>query len=132
MLSVEEQIEHLKEKGISFKLTNEEDAKHFLIEHNYYFKLTSYRHNFPKYHSGKQKGKYVGLDFFHLQDLSIVDMYLRNMILSTCLSIEHSLKVNLLRNMELNKLNSIQISREYTDIYPKCLDEIKVTKDVGT
>ena len=43
LLNTDELITHMKDKGIQFNITNETSAKHFLTEHNYYFKLSSYR-----------------------------------------------------------------------------------------
>jgi len=39
LLSIDEQIEHMKDKGISFKIVSEENAKDFLRYNNYYMKL---------------------------------------------------------------------------------------------
>ena len=46
-LSVDEQIEHLKSKGVLFNIMDEEKAKDYLKRHNNYFKLTAYRKNYP-------------------------------------------------------------------------------------
>ena len=48
MLSTEELIEHMKEKGIRFCETSEVDAKDFLEHNNYYMKLAAYRANYEK------------------------------------------------------------------------------------
>ena len=42
LLSVDEQIEHMKQKGITFNYISEEDAKVFLSQNNYYMKLAAY------------------------------------------------------------------------------------------
>lgn len=41
-LSLEGQIEHLKEKGVLFNIMDEESAKEYFTQHNNYFKLTAY------------------------------------------------------------------------------------------
>ena len=46
MLNLNEQINHLKNKGIKFELISEVDAKNYLKENSNYFKLTSYRKKF--------------------------------------------------------------------------------------
>lgn len=57
MLSTEELILHMKEKGITFRETSEEDAKNFLEHNNYYMKLAAYRSNYEKCAEGKRKRK---------------------------------------------------------------------------
>lgn len=103
-LSVSEQIDRLKEKGIKFNYYSEEDAKKYLTNNNYYYKLTSFRKNFRKYQYGANKGKYIDLDFGYLVDLAIIDSYLRNIILEISLGIEHYSKLKLLHALE-NKSN---------------------------
>ena len=95
-------IQHMKDTGIQFNICNEQHAQHFLEEHNYYFKLSSYRKNYDKIPCGDNAGKYIDLDFAYLQELSTIDMYLRYLILELCLDIEHSLKVSLLNDIESN------------------------------
>lgn len=59
LLSNEELILHMKEKGITFKCVSEEAAIDFLSNHNYYLKLASYRFNYPKYGNGHpRQGEY--------------------------------------------------------------------------
>lgn len=96
MLSVDELIQHMKEKGITFKEVSESDAKVFLQKNNYYMKLASYRLNYEKCTTGKRVGQYTKLDFGYLQELSTLDMYLRYMIIEICLDIEHAIKVKLI------------------------------------
>jgi len=100
MLNAEELIEHLEQKGVKFILISKVDAKKYLIENNNYFKLVSYRKNFPKYENGSNQGKYIDLDFRMLIDLSIIDMRLRKTMLSIVLDIEHYAKVRLLSKVE--------------------------------
>lgn len=100
LLTIDEQIEKLLKKGITFDLCSKEDAKEFLKNHNNFFRITSYRKNYDKFPSGENKGKYRYLDFKYLQELSIIDMHLRYMIIKMCLDIEHCLKLDLLRKAE--------------------------------
>ena len=48
MLSTKELIEHMKEKGITFRETSEKEAMDFLENNNYYMKLAAYRANYGK------------------------------------------------------------------------------------
>ena len=100
MLDVEGQVQHLKDKGITFQLVNEEEAKEYLRNNNYYFKLTSYRKNYEKYEDGDNEGKYISLDFGYLKDLAIIDMDLRYMLAQLSFDIEHYTKIELLRLVE--------------------------------
>lgn len=102
LLSTKSLITHMKEKGIHFDIINEQEAMHFLSEHNYYFKLASYRKNYDKGPFGKKQGQYINLDFAYLKDLSTIDFKLRYLILQMCLDIEHSLKSTILHDMETN------------------------------
>lgn len=43
------------------------------------------------------------MDFAYLQELSTLDMYLREIVLNFTLDIEHFLKVHLLKNISDNK-----------------------------
>ena len=73
MLSTKELIEHMKEKGITFRETSEKEAMDFLENNNYYMKLAAYRANYEKCAEGKRKGMYQNLDFAYLQELSRLD-----------------------------------------------------------
>lgn len=101
-LSISEQIQDMQNKGITFNLTNEKDASHFLKYSTYYFKLKSYEKNYDKYIATIRKGQFINLDFAYLQELSILDTYLRKTILSMALDIEHALKTQLLRDLSEN------------------------------
>ena len=93
-LSASELVNKMKdEEGITFKYVKEEDAETYLEGVNNYFRTACYRKNFNKYSSGSKKGKYINLDFLHLQELSVLDMHFRHLVYKMCLDIEHALKV---------------------------------------
>ena len=103
LLTPEEQIAHLKTKGITFDLCTEQKAKDFLIEHSYLTKVSAYRKNYQKHPAGSPNaGKYIRLDFAHLIELSTIDMHLRYLILALCLDIEHAIKIHLENDMIAN------------------------------
>lgn len=103
LLTPDELISHMKEKGIEFNIVNEEQAKDFLSCSNYYMKLAAYRFNYDKrLDQSDGIAKYNNLEFAYLQELSTLDMRLRYIILEMCLDIEHSLKVKLLSHIETN------------------------------
>lgn len=98
-LSIDEQINHMKnDKGIQFNIVSEDEAKKFLTNNSYYFKIKSYAKNYDKYTEGEKAGKYINLEFAYLQELSTLDMYFRRFILRMTLDIEHFLKVQLIRD----------------------------------
>lgn len=99
-LTTPEIIKHMKTKGITFDLIEDDLCPEYFLSYNtYYYKFSAYRHNFNK----RPDGTYINLDFKHLQELSTIDMYLRSILLQMCLDIEHSLKVTLLRKIEDNE-----------------------------
>lgn len=126
ILETGELIEKLKDKGITFKFCNGEEAVKFLNQYNYYVKLTAYKTNFSKYNT-----KYVGLDFMALKDLSTIDMYLKQWILDASISVEHSLKVNLLKDIQEKGIDDFDIVKKYLLIYPKILEDIKYRRQTS-
>ncbi len=93
-LSIDEQITHMKEKGILFSIEDEEFAKEYLRNNTYYFKLKSYNKLYDK----DKDGKYRDLEFAYLRDLATIDSLLRRNILKIAIDIEHYLKVAMLRD----------------------------------
>lgn len=104
LLSIEELIQHMKNRGITFNEISENDAKQFLQNNNYYMKLAAYRANYDKCDTGKRQGQYKKLDFGYLKELSTIDMYLRYIVMDMCLDIEHVIKVRLIKNITNNPL----------------------------
>ncbi len=102
LLSMDELIEHMKNKGITFNEISENDAKDFLQKNNYYMKLAAYRSNYEKCPTGRRAGQYKKLDFGYLKELSTLDMYLRYIIIDMCLDIEHVIKVKLINDITNN------------------------------
>ena len=119
-LTVEEQIEYMKNKsGIQFNIMSEEEAKEFLINNNYYFKIKSYAKNYEKYTEGEDVDKYINLEFAYLVEMSKIDMYFRRIILKMTLDIEHFLKTQLLRDFHGNdKEDGYSIVDELFSKYP--------------
>lgn len=115
LLTYDQLIQHMKEKGIKFKIVSEEEAKEFLKGHNYYMKLASYRFNYSKYGADHLKrGEYQNLDFGYLKELSTIDMYLRRYVEQMCLDIEHAIKVRLIDEVTRNPHeNGYEIVRSY-------------------
>lgn len=92
-------VKVLRDKGVSFNFISEDDAIKRLKENTYYFKMSVFRKNFRK----DQNGKYIGLDFASLNDLGILDMRFRIILLEASLDLEHALKTSILANITQDK-----------------------------
>lgn len=120
-LSIPQQVDNMKEKGIKFEIMSEADARRFLWDNNYYFKLKAYCKNYYK----DANGRYQDLDFAYLVDLSTIDMHLRKIIIKMSLDIEHFLKVKLLQDFLLDgSEDGYEIVREFFDAHSNIRDEI--------
>lgn len=118
-LTPEQQVAHLKSKGVKFQLLSEDEAVEYLSKNNNYFRLRSYRTGFPKVDDGPRRGQYANLDFKMLVDLSIVDMLLRNELLPMTLDIEHFAKVRLLGKIEQAGEDGYDIVADFLASYDK-------------
>ena len=98
----EELLDKMRDKNIRFDLKTEDEIIEYLRKHNNYFRTASYRKNYEKYPAGKNKGKYIDLDFGYLSELATIDMHLRFQVLKMCLDVEHSLKVSMLADITAN------------------------------
>lgn len=112
-LSLNEQVEHLKEKGVRFNIMKEAEAIDYLDKHSNYFKVTAYRKNYAKHPDGKDKDKYIDLEFAYLVDIATIDMYLRYEIVPMALDIEHHTKLQLLRKIDENNEDGYEIVQDY-------------------
>ena len=89
-----QQVQCLKEKGISFDLMTESEAERYLAANSNYFRVASYKHGFPRVVGGQNDGKYINLDFAMLKDLSIIDYVLRQTLLPMTIDVEHFAKMD--------------------------------------
>ena len=124
-LTFEEQIVHMKEKGISFQICSEESAIAYLKAKNNYYRLAAFRKLFPKYEGGEHNGRYIQLDFGQLRDLSYLDQNLRSAFLSMALDIEHYEKIRILKRItESADEDGYSIVVDYKDSLAKKRAEI--------
>ena len=105
-LTVEEQIEHLKSKGVTFELCDEGEASRILSEQDHYFRLAAYRVLFPKRVGGKHDGEYAELDFGQLVDLAGIDQELRRFLLPLTLDVENAAKTKLVEKITDNRMRT--------------------------
>lgn len=104
----------MSSKGIEFNLMTTEEAKKRITENTYYFKAGVYRHNFNK----DRDGKYVNLDFAYLDDLAILDMRFRKILLNMSLDLEHSLKTLVNSVVTMDKFeDGYQIVQDFSVAY---------------
>lgn len=135
-LSICRQIEDMKRKGIKFTIVSEFQAREFLSYNNFYFKLKSFEKNYdlrpvtsPELLAAGITQQYSGLEFAYLQELSKLDMYLRENILSMALSIEHFLRVRLMHDIaENDDEDGFQIVKEYEQQVPDVRERINSKK----
>ena len=113
MLAVEQQIAHMKAKGITFDLVSEGEAAAHLREKCQFFRVYAYRKLFEKRAGGERDGQYVGLDFGHLRVLSNLDRKLRDALLPMALDLEHFAKVRLLAAAEDAGEDGYAVMRDY-------------------
>lgn len=121
-LSPQEQIEHMKSKGIKFIIENEKCALLNLQNNTYYFKLKAYAKLFDKYKNTDKAGQYINLEFAYLRDLSIIDSLLRKKIFSIAIDIEHYLKVDLLNDVNDSDEDGFEIINDFIDTNRKHFD----------
>ena len=99
-LTVPEIIDYCKnDLGITFNLMDEEKAKDFLQKNTFFFRLKQYCSTCTEQ---TKSGKYIGLDFGHLVELSTIDMFLRKLLLKMTIDLEHYLKVKLINECQNN------------------------------
>lgn len=114
LLTVEQQVERLKSKGVTFELCSEEDAAEYLAERTYFFKVAAYRALFDKRIGGPRDGQYANLDFGHLRALASLDRDLRYALLPLTLDVEHAARTKLMRiATERDDEDGYALSRDY-------------------
>ena len=99
LLDINGQISHLKAKGVTFDLCNEDKAARYLTEGTYFFKLAAYRVLFDRRVGGPRDGQYINLDFGHLIELASFDRDLRYTLLPLTLDVEHAARAKLMRSV---------------------------------
>lgn len=87
-------------RGITFNYVNDSSAIDYLSDVNNYLRTASYRKNYQKYQRGTNQGKYINLDFSYLTEMSVIDMHYRFLIQKMCSDIEHSICVQLIKDIE--------------------------------
>ena len=130
-LKVPEIIKYCKnDLGITFNLIDEAKAKEFLEKNNFFFRLKQYCSTCPEQ---TKSGKYIGLDFGHLVELSTIDMFLRKILLKMTIDLEHYLKVKLVNDCQNNPADDgYEVVEKFLEGHLKLKEEIaKVNKNTS-
>ena len=124
--SIDEQLKNLEDKNVQFNIMSKEEAREYLQNNTYYFKLKSYEKSFEY---NVSKNQYINLEFAYLVELSKLDMYLRELIIRISLHTEHFLKVKLIDDLTKNeKEDGYHVVRELFSKYPFVVDHINQKK----
>ncbi len=123
-LTVPQLIEYCKNNlGLSFKIKSEEEAATFLSRQNYFFRLEQYLGICTNQTKG---GKYIGLDFGHLVEMSTIDMYLRKILFKMTIDLEHYLKMKLVGNCQENPADDgYEVVKAFLAKYPEVRNSIQ-------
>ena len=120
-LSFHDLLEKLYEKGISNGSYSEEEIISYLRQRSYYYKISSYRKNFPKL----SDGKYSSLTFDHLTATANLDVRLREYLLNLCLDVEHATRTSIMTTLtDDENEDGYTIIENYQDYYPEKFQEI--------
>ncbi|WP_027407024.1 Abi family protein [Anaerovibrio sp. RM50] len=115
-LNLEGQIQQMKSKNIGFNIVKEPEALEYLAKHTYYFRLKHYAENFEKIKKPGVGTRYIDLEFAHLKELSLLDLYYRRVMFNIVQDVEHYAKIQLLNALSRNKKeNGYNIVNEYMD-----------------
>lgn len=124
-LTINAQIEDMKDAGITFGIISESDARQYIENNTYYFRIKAYAKNYDKYIGTAKAGQYINLDFAYLKDLSIIDAYLRRIILRMTLDIEHFLKVKMLSDFQKVDEDGYEIVQELFKMQPELQEKLE-------
>lgn len=126
ILSPNDLVERLKQKGVTFELCSEKDASDYLARSNNYLRAASYRKLYPKKVGGSHDGEYIGLDFEALRRLSSADRVLRCALREICIDVEHFARVRLLERARAEGEDGWSIVTEYLEGLPKRGERVTV------
>ena len=113
LLTVPEQVEHLKARGVTFDLCSEQKTADYLRSGNNLLRTSSYRKLFPLQNQGPHAGEYLGLDFEHLRVLSSLDRQLRQCLLPITIDVEHFARIKLLNACETHDEDGYAIVEDF-------------------
>lgn len=120
-LNFDDLLTKLDKKGIVFDQDKKSEVISYLKNQSYYYKIASYRKNFPK----NSFGKYLNLHFEMLTEIEAIDNFLRELLFDMCIDIEHMAKTNLMTMITNNSSeDGYSLIDEFSRIYPDKFDKI--------
>ena len=124
-LSIHEQIKDMNDAGIKFDIMSESEAKRFIENDSYYFRIKAYAKNYEKYSDTLKKGQYINLDFAYLVDLLHIDSLLRKCIMEMSLDLEYYLRVKMLADFQKVDEDGYEIVQSLFSMQPSIQDSIE-------
>lgn len=121
-LSFEGLLDKFAEKKIEFGSYSKEEIISYLRERSYYYKISSYRKNFPKL---PQNQGYNKLTFNHLVISANLDVRLREYLMNLTLDIEHATRTRLMTIMtDMDEIEGYKIVEDFQDEHPERFAEV--------
>lgn len=120
-LSFSDLVKKLNDKNITNGSYTDKEIEDYLSKRSYYYKISSYRKNFPK----RSDQKYENLTFNHLVSVAKLDVRIREYFLNLALDIEHGTRTNLMTILTEDKdEDGYQIIEKFQDQFPEKFNEI--------
>lgn len=121
--SPEQQIELLKDKGVTFKGCAEDRALEILANAETYLHLSAYRVLFQRHEDGPDAGKFVNLDFGNLLDVSALDDALRETFRLMAKDVERAVRVWLVSEAARRGEDGYGIVADFVSSLPRSFRE---------
>lgn len=120
-LNFEGLLEKLHDRKITNGSFTDDEIIDYLKTRSYYYKISSYRKNYPK----SPQGGYANLTFNHLEITAKLDVRLREYLLNMCLDVEHALRTSMMTILtEDNQEDGYKIVENFQDEFPEKFSDI--------
>lgn len=121
-LTIAEQIEDLRRRGVRFNADEESLARACLASRRSLLHLSAYRELFPKHLEGPNKGKYIDLSFTDLITLDELDGQLRDTFLCLSLQVENAARMQILSTIsEMRNEDGYEVVEEFLQSLPPAI-----------
>ena len=75
--------------GVGFRIMNEAEAESYVRREGNWLRITSYMSPFLRYEKGRNKGRFINLEFAHLVELSDIDDTFRKIRLEMSMEMDY-------------------------------------------